>query len=353
MNDGRLSIPNGAVGNVKVALEICRKWGAERVQWGRPVGKHEAISHKIAEMAAYGFAMEAIADLATEMADKGGFDIRLEAAACKEWNTFHGWRFVDETMQIRGGRGYETEASLVGRGEEPVGVERIMRDYRIDKIFEGSSEIMHLFMAREAVDRHLQVAGDLIDPGKSLVEKGRALVRSGLFFLGWYPTRWLGWGRWPRYRRFGRLARHLRFVERSSRKLARQVFHGMLVHQGRLQNKQAFLFRLVDVANELFAMAASVARAQAMAGAGSTDADGAAELADLFCRRSSRTVRRLFRELWANDDARMYRLGKRVVDGEHAWLEEGAMSFESGADGKIGGPPSVGERNRVEAPVAS
>src|SRR6266545_4297731 len=241
LNDGRLSIPNTSVGTAKICLEIVRKWAGERVQWGKPVGKHEAVAHMITDMASRTFAMESLASLATEMSDRGGYDIRLEAAAAKEWNTFRAWQIVDDTMQIRGGRGYETEQSLADRGEEPIAVERMMRDYRINKIFEGSTEIMHLFMAREMVDKHLQIAGAIIDPEKGLAAKLRAIPGMASFYAWWYPTRWLGYGRWPRYARFGRLARHLRFVERSSRKLARHSFHGMLVYQARLQNKQAFL----------------------------------------------------------------------------------------------------------------
>jgi alkylation response protein AidB-like acyl-CoA dehydrogenase len=328
LNDGRLSIPNGSVGTVKICLEICRKWASERVQWGKPVGKHEAVSHKIADMAATTFAMESIATLATEMSDQGGYDIRLEAAACKEWNTARTWEIVDDTMQIRGGRGYETERSLAARGETPIGVERIMRDYRINKIFEGSSEIMHLFMAREAVDKHLQVAGAMIDPEKGVAEKLAELPKMAAFYGSWYPTRWLGWGQWPRYQEFGALARHLRFCERNTRRLSRQIFHGMLVHQGKLQHKQGFLFRVVDVANELFAMAASVARAQAMVEAGYPEAANAAELADLFCRGSRRQVMRLLRDLWFNDDVRKYKVALKVLDGKHAWLEKGILGLE-------------------------
>lgn len=325
LNDGRLSIPNGSVGTARACLEIVRNWTGGRVQWGKPVGRHEAITHKIADMAADTFAMESVANLATEMSDRGGYDIRLEAAAAKEWNSDRTWRIVDETMQIRGGRGYETELSLANRGEQPIGVERMMRDYRINKIFEGSSEIMHLFMAREAVDKHLQVAGALIDPDQPMGVKVKAFFAAAAFYSWWYPTRWFGWGRWPRYASFGRLAKHLRFVERSSRKLAREVFHGMNVYQAKLQNKQAFLFRLVDVANELFAMAASVARAQSMLAAGDAEGREAVAVADLFCENATRRVKASFKGLWDNVDQQKYKLGAAVLDGKHTWLEQGVV----------------------------
>ncbi len=343
LNDGRLSIPNGSVGTAKLCLEICRKWASERVQWGKPVGKHEAVAHKIANMAAVTFAMESIAALATAMSDRGGYDIRLEAAACKEWNTDRTWEIVDDTMQVRGGRGYETETSLAGRGEAPIGVERMMRDYRINKIFEGSSEIMHLFMAREAVDKHLEVAGALIEPEKSLQEKLAELPKMAAFYGTWYPTRWLGWGQWPRYAEFGLLAGHLRFVERNCRRLSRQVFHGMVVHQAKLQNKQAFLFRLVDVANELFAIAASVARADAMRRAGHPEADKALELADLFCRGARRKIANLFSDLWRNDDVRKYKTALRVLAGDHAWLEEGILGLEEQTQQSVKPASPMGE----------
>ena len=327
LNDGRLSIPSGSVGTAKICLEICRRWSKERVQWGKPIGRHEAIAQMLSSMAAHTFAMEAVASLAAEMADRGGYDIRLEAAAAKEWNTARCWDIVDDTMQIRGGRGYETEKSLAARGEQPIGVERMMRDYRINKIFEGSTEIMHLFMAREMVDRHLQAAGAMADARSGMKEKLAALPGLLSFYSWWYPSRWLGWGRWPRYAEFGSLARHLRFVERMSRKLARESFHGMLVYQAGLQNKQAFLFRLVDVANELFAMAASVTRAQALAQTGRPEAREAIALADVFCRMGRRRIRELFGELWDNDDPARYSAALAILDDRHQWLERGTIGL--------------------------
>ena len=327
LNDGRLSIPNISVGTVKACVGIVRRWANERVQWGKPIGRHEAITHKISDIAARTFAMESVASLATEMSDRGGYDIRLEAAAAKEWNTYRGWEIVDETMQIRGGRGYENEHSLAARGDEPVPVERMMRDYRINKIFEGSTEIMHLFMAREMVDKHLQVAGALVDPQRPLSARLSVLPKVLAYYAWWYPTRWLGWSLWPKYAEFGPLASHLRFVERASRRLARASFHGMLVYQARLQNKQAFLYRLVDIANETFAMAAAVSRARALADRKAPEGREAVRMADVFCRSGRRRVKALFRELWSNDDLLRYKHGLGVLAGQDLWLEAGILEF--------------------------
>ncbi len=333
-----------------------RGWCNERTQWGRPIGKHEAVSQRLADLAATTFAMESVADLATQMSDRGGYDIRLEAAAAKEWNTARGWELCDDTMQIRGGRGYENEASLAGRGEPPWPVERMMRDFRINKIFEGSSEIMHLFMAREAVDKHLQVAGALIDPEKPLSAKLAVLPRMLAFYAWWYPSRWLGWSAWPRYGQFGRLATHLRFVERASRKLARESFHGMSVYQARLQGKQAFLFRLVDVVMELFAMAATATRAHALAKSGQPGGKEAVELADLFCKNSRRKVEAAFKALWNNDDVAKYKVALNVLKGQHEWLEQGQVGLQAAALRAVrqpgpGVPLSAAAKQREQEPV--
>ncbi|MCB0978164.1 MAG: acyl-CoA dehydrogenase family protein [Acidimicrobiales bacterium] len=354
LNDGRLSIPNSAIGAAKVGLKICREWSNERVQWGRPVGKHEAISHKLADMAATTFAMESIARLATHMADSGTHDIRLEAAACKLWNTTRGWEIVDDTMQIRGGRGYETEISLRDRGEVPIPVERMMRDYRINRIFEGSDEIMRLFMAREAVDKHLAVAGALVEGKGGMGEKLKALPGIAAFYAWWYPSRWLGWGRFPRFSGFGANAGHLRFVERSCRKLSREIFHGMMIHQAKLAYKQGFLFRVVDIADELFAMTASVSRVQAMFDAGDAEAKAAQKLVHLFCSNSRRKVKRLFQELWSNDDTLKYKTALGVLKGDQLWMESLLEGHGRVAKSERGRPQAVdAAAAREAAPVAA
>jgi alkylation response protein AidB-like acyl-CoA dehydrogenase len=324
LNTGRLTLPASCVIAGKRCLEIVRQWGNERVQWGQPIGRHDAIAQKIGRMAAETFAMEAVSDLASLMADRGGYDIRLEAALAKMWNTEMAWRMVDDTLQIRGGRGYETADSLRKRGEHPMPVERMMRDFRINLIFEGSSEIMRLFIAREAVDTHLSVAGALISPKSTGGEKLKALGRSTAFYGLWYPKLWLPLRGWFGYGSFGPLAGHVRFVERASRKLARTLFHCMIRFGPRLEKKQAVLGRLVEIGAELLAMAASCARADLMVRRNPAD-ESPRELADLFCRQARRRVKEKFHAIWANDDDAAYRTARRVLDNRYGWLEEGVV----------------------------
>lgn len=323
LNTGRLSLPAACVGGGRKCVAAVREFAGERVQWGAAIGKHEAISHKLADMAAVVYAMESLSHLANELSMREGYDIRLEAAVAKEYCSTRGWTVIDEAIQIRGGRGYETDASLAARGEAPIALERMMRDSRINRIFEGSSEIMHLFMAREALDKHLQVAGALFDKRASTATKLAALPKMALFYLTWYPTLWVGMS-WAKYGRFGRLAPHLRFADRAARRLARNVFHGMVRYQAGLERKQAFLFRAVDIAMEIFVLVATVVRTQRMVDEKRPEAERAIELADLHGKNARRAIEASFDALWSNDDAAKYAVGQQVLTGEHVWLEADA-----------------------------
>ena len=324
LNTGRLTLPATCAASGKWCLQVAREFAAQRVQWGRPVGQHEAVAQMIADMAARTYAMDAIADLGALLGDAGKSDIRLEAAIAKLWNTDVAWEICDAAVQVRGGRGYEAARSLAARGEAPVALEQLMRDLRINRIFEGTNQVMRLFIAREALDQHLRVAGDVVMPGVPLGKRLAGLVRAGLFYLSWYPSRWLGWGRWPQHSGFGALADHVRYVERTSRRLARQQFHLMVVNGPALEKKQAQLFRCVDIGAELFAMVATSVRARRDLRRNPSDRTPI-EVADLFCRHSRHEIERLFEAIRSNDDDATYRLARGVLDRRFGWLEAGII----------------------------
>ncbi|RDG35372.1 acyl-CoA dehydrogenase family protein [Streptomyces corynorhini] len=356
LNTGRLSLPAMCAGAGKWCLKIAREWSGAREQWGKPVARHEAVGAKISFIAATTFALEAVVDLASQMADEDRNDIRIEAALAKLFGSEMGCLMADELVQIRGGRGFETADSLAARGERAVPAEQMLRDLRINRVFEGSTEIMHLLIAREAVDAHLAVAGDIIDPDKSLSDKAKAGARAGGFYARWLPKLVAGPGQLPTsYAEFHPpghrdLATHLRYVERTSRKLARSTFYAMSRWQGRMETKQGFLGRIVDIGAELFAMSAACVRAEMLRVNGDHGRE-AYQLADVFCRQSRIRVEELFTRLWSNTDD----LDRKVVDGvlagTYRWLEDGVVDPSGEGPWIADATPGPSERENVHRPI--
>ncbi|MCZ2811732.1 acyl-CoA dehydrogenase family protein [Modestobacter sp. VKM Ac-2979] len=326
LNTGRLSLPAFCSSAVTYSLKIAREWSAERRQWGRPIGEHDPVAQKLAWLAGTAFGLEAVLDVSSRLADDKRNDIRIEAALAKLYSSELGWSAVDEMVQIRGGRAYETAESLARRGEKPVPAEQLLRDMRINRIFEGSTEIMHLLIAREAVDEHLRVAGDLVLGKARPAEKAKAAAKAGAFYARWLPTLATGAGQRPgSYAEFGELARHLRYVERHSRKLARSTFYAMGRHQARLEQKGHLLGRIVDIGAELYAISCACVYADTIGSEQPARRQEAAELADLFCRQARRRADRLFAELWDNDDRDQYQAAQQVLSGRYTWFEEDVL----------------------------
>jgi hypothetical protein len=318
LNTGRLTLPATNTAVARECLQIVRRWASRREQWGEAIGRHEAVSSKLGWIASHVFAMESFCDYASALADRGESDIRIEAAMAKLFCSEIGFRVVDETIQVRGGRGYEKVHSLVARGESPDPVERLFREARLNTIVEGSSEILRLFLAREALDPHFQRAGALLDPEASFVAKAAAAVRFGVYYTGWWFSRLLP--------RFGKtpadmpaaLRGHWRWIERTSRGLARRILYAMLRFGPGLEHRQVLLGRLVDEGVELTAVAVTCARA-------ASRGDGASvELADLFCRHARVRVAAARRR-----PARLDRAGREVAEhvlqGRYRSLEEGIL----------------------------
>ncbi len=320
LNTGRLSLPATCSAAAKYALKVAREFAIERVQWGKPVGKHDAVAQKLAFMAGTTFAIDAMVEVSNALADQERNDIRLEAALAKMWCSEMAWKVVDEMIQVRGGRGYETAASLLARGERPVPAEQVLRDLRVARIFEGSTEIMKLFIAREAVDQHMQVAGALAQADSTAGDKARSAAKASGFYARWFPTLTLGKGHLPvSYPEYGKLATHLRFTERAARRLARSTFYGMSRWQARLEYKQSFLGRICEIGAELYAISCAVAYARHLG------RPEAIELADLFARQSRLRVEQLFHDLWDNEDDLNYRTAQKVLEGRYEFAESGIL----------------------------
>jgi hypothetical protein len=354
LNTGRLALPAICVGASKYGTKIVREWAKDRVQWGQPVGKHDAVAQKIAFIAATAFGLEAMVDVSSRLADDKKNDIRIEAAIAKLYASEMGWKVVDEVMQVRGGRGYETAESLKARGEKPIPVEQMMRDMRINRIFEGSTEIMHLLIAREAVDKHLEVAGEILEGDGSLGEKAKVGLQAAKFYAKWLPQLAVGEGQKPgSFDEFGPLAGHMRFVEKGSRKLARSTFMAMTRWQAKLERKQAVLGRIVDVGAELFAISSAVVYANTIAKKQPERREEVFELADLFAKQARRRVEELFTALWHNDDDDNYALAMKVLEGRYSFIEQGIIDPAGDDAPQVAGQPeaSNGVAPKVAEPV--
>lgn len=339
LNTGRLTLPAACAGAARQALAYARRWGKERVQWGHPIGEHDSVAGTLAWMAARVFAMDAVTDYAAALSDRGGADIRLEAAIAKMFVSEQAWQVADDAVQIRGGRGYETAKSLAGRGEHPWPLERILRDLRINRIIEGSTEIMHLFIAREALDPHMKAAGALTNPRSSLGAKAASFGSAGLHYAWWFPTRFIASPLTELADLPEELRDHALYVEDSARELSRRIFYALVRYGPTLERRQRVLFRFVDVGAWLFAMIASISRAAAMEKrAGTVDGTStsaspvtdsadknAVPLAALFCRRARLAIDGVYRESAGQSDEDDRHIAKGLLEGEYAWLESDAF----------------------------
>ncbi len=317
LNTGRLTLPAASTGISKWCLHVARQWSVKRKQWGSAIGEHESIALKLGYIASHTFAMDAMTWLTSAMADDKKKDIRLEAAIAKYFGTYHSWKIVDETLQIRGGSGYEQSSSLRARGADYYPVERVLRDARINLIIEGTSEIMHLFIAREALDPHLSRAKILLDPKVQAWRKLKILIAMGVN----YVKLWKPGGDSQRFSDLPEdLQNHMIFVEKSSQRLARTTIHQILKYQKKLESKQSILNRMVEIGTDLFAIATSCSYAQHLT-KNESQKKGVVELADLFCREARKRIEINFKEGQVNCDRENISIARRVMAQEFEWLE--------------------------------
>lgn len=315
LNTGRLTLPAACSGMLHRCLDISLRWSKQREQWGKPIGQHAAIAQKLADLAADAYATEAMVLYTSALVDRDKHaDIRLEAAMAKLWGTEAAWHGIDETMQIKGGRGYETAQSLKNRDQTPDPIERMMRDCRINLIFEGSSEIMRLFIAREMLDPHLREGGAALDTRKPLLQRLRAAAHAAWYYTRWYSRRCL-----PEPIRVPtdfdpKLHVCMLHIGSLSRKLSRKIFQKMVRFGPKLEREQLLLGRLVDIGTELFAMSAACARTQALLDQGDPQqAERAMKITKYICTRGEHRIATLFGELKHPTDRPGYKLAQELM----------------------------------------
>lgn len=323
LNTGRLTVPAAVTGMSKWCLSVVRRWAKERRQWGMAIGEHEFIAKKLSLMAANTLAMDAITWLTAHMADGKKLDIRLEAAMAKMFCAETSWKVIDDAFQIRGGRGFETSLSLKGRGEPPDAIERVFRDTRVNLIIEGTSEIMRLFIAREALDPHLKRITAIIGPKTSIFKKIKAASSAGFYYLCWYPTLLLpSFGASNINELPYRLKKHLFFVQRTTKRLARTMFLKMLSYQTKLESKQNILGRFVDIGTDLFAISAICSYATHLDKLKRQEGGSSPiELADLFCCEAKTRIARNFQDIRCNQDKLTNAIARKFLNKEFEWLE--------------------------------
>jgi hypothetical protein len=316
LNAGRISLAALCLGMAQQLFEPTVRWAGQRQTFGKPIGKHELITHKLARMAADIYAMQAVTWLVSGMIDRTHSDFRVESAVAKLFTSERLWSIADTAMQIRGGRAYETADSLRARGEDAPPIEQLMRDARLYLIGEGASEILTLFIAREVMDRHLKRAVGFLS-SNGAAKLGEA-ARLGRYYAPWYSRQLFARnGQDLPATGDSQTRQHLRYVQHSSRRLARVLFQTMVRYQGSLETRQGLVARLSAIGVDLFVVTASALYAP--------HAPNGRRLAQQVFADAQRRIEDQFRGLRDNEDEQTTALGLSVLEGNYAWLAAGAM----------------------------
>lgn len=318
---GRLTLPAACLGGLKQCLSVMRWWGQRRVQWNKPIGEHTLIGEKLCRAAAYSFALEAVMTLCGAWASKKA-DLRLESAAAKIIGSEWYWEVVNDLFQVRGGRGFMTVESQRKSGEFAVPVMRMLRDARINLVWEGTSEILRVWMAREALAPYIEQGLAFLE-GSPAQRIAAPLYFARMALRSCLPSLIPGHAG----RLFGRdYARWVRLIESTARRLTLATLAVTIRHRQSLNHKQLLLQHLVDDSLRLFPMAAALwyaAQPEVQA------KPGVVELCHYLCQDiaeklhpPSSTMKRIRGH---RKDTRVYTLAKHIMQGKYAWLEDGIV----------------------------
>jgi alkylation response protein AidB-like acyl-CoA dehydrogenase len=278
LNAGRLTLAAGCTGGTKRTLNQMTSYAEQRTQFGHPLADFEITQRKLSRMASEIYASDSMLGVLASLVDRGDIDFSLEAACAKVFASEMVWRAADDMVQLAGGRGYV----------KPYPYERMLRDTRINRIFEGANEVLRLFIALNGIQA----------PAHALQEVGSALRRPlrNLGLLGGYATSRvklrLGQTSTLDIDLHDRLKKHKEYFEKHVADLAAATDRAIIRHREKIVDSQLVLERLANMAIDLFATAAVIARTQNLIDErGVETADREIALCDLFCVEAGRRFR--------------------------------------------------------------
>ena len=278
LNAGRLTLSAGCTGATKRILNEMTSYSEGRVQFGHPLADFEITQRKLSRTASDIYASDAMLGVLASLVDRGDVDFSLEAACAKVFASEMVWRAADDMVQLAGGRGYV----------KPYPYERMLRDSRINRIFEGANEVLRLFIALNGVQA----------PAEALKEIGSALRRPlrNLGLLGGYATSRvklrLGQTSTLDIDLHERLRKHKDYFEKHVAELGTATDRAILRHREKIVDSQLVLERLSNMAIDLFATACVIARTQSLIDElGIEQCDREIALCDLFCVEAGRRFR--------------------------------------------------------------
>ncbi len=321
----RITLPATSAAVGKVCAHFAKSWCNERDQGGAPIGKHLAVAEKVSHIVLDTFVMESMNAALCAMADQRKGDRWTDAAVAKYYTSEAAWRAADEFVQIRGGRGLETAESLARRGEDPVPAERMLRDARINRVREGTTEVLRARVAQSVIEAYLTRLNQAETKGKGRRYAAKRTLRQYAWRL---PTHWL-----PDFRNadnvrhlFSKNKGHLRYAAHTAKRLSIALAHATACHQERLEREYILVRALVDIAAELFAMGAVLARTEHLLERRTCAAQPLQALADAFCVGARERIEASFRALTRRDSRLVGRISNAFLNGEYDWLEEGVYT---------------------------
>jgi acyl-CoA dehydrogenase family protein 9 len=278
LNAGRLSLAAGCTAAARLLVDEFVRYGELRRQFGAPLLSFEVTQRKAATLAADTYASEAMVGTLAAALDGTDVDASLEAAIAKVFASELIWRATDELVQLAGGRGFV----------KPWPYERWLRDARINRIFEGANEILRLYVGLNGVQG---TAAELQELAEALKRPLQHWERVAEYAAGRVKSA-LGRHQKLDVALHGRLEPHARYLEKHTAELAQATERAVLRHKKRIIERQMVVERLADMAAELYARAATIARTQQLvAERGAAACERELDLCDLFCVTSGRRFR--------------------------------------------------------------